>query len=240
MFQKIAIANRSTVVTDDQLKPIVVALQKQVDNDFSKFWGMHAELVFVGLAEKPDPDAWMLGVFDNSDQAGALGYHDLTAQGQPLGKVFAQTDIAFGSSLSVTISHELLEMMADPDIDLCVFSQTSDAGGQLYAFEVCDAVEDDSLGYLIDGILVSDFVTPAWFETFAKTADFDFLHHVTAPFELAINGYIGIYPIPNSGGWSQQNGPTSDSRMAARRASLGSRRERRRTPRDKWVRSTVA
>jgi hypothetical protein len=239
MFQKIAIVNRSTVVVDAALKPIVVALQKQVDGDFSKFWGMHADLVFVGLAEKPDPDAWMLGIFDNSDQAGALGYHDLTAQGQPLGKVFAQTDIAFGSSLSVTISHELLEMMADPDINLCVFVQSSDADGQLVAFEVCDAVEDDSLGYTIDGVLVSDFVTPAWFETFATHADFDFLRHVTAPFELAVNGYIGIYPIPNSGGWSQLNGPTSNARMAARRAYLGSRRERRRTPRDRWIKSTI-
>ena len=30
-------------------------------------------------------------VLDTSDQAGALGYHDVTPQGLPLGKVFAKT-----------------------------------------------------------------------------------------------------------------------------------------------------
>jgi hypothetical protein len=238
MFQKIVIANRSTVVDDAKLLPIVTALQKQVTNDFAKFYGMQADLEFAGLKDAADPAAWMLGIFDNSDQAGALGYHDLTAAGLPMGKVFAETDLEFGSSLSVTISHELLEMLADPDVDLTVFVQRTDLDGQIYAYEVCDAVEDDSLGYTIDGILVSDFVLPTWFQTFAKGVDFDFLRHVAAPFQLAPNGYIGAYPIPNSGGWTQLTGPSSDQRLA-RRPHVGSRRERRRTPRSKWVKSTA-
>jgi len=36
--------------------------------------------------------------------------------------------------------------------------------GKIYALEVCDAVESDKLGYEIDGVMVSDFITPAWFE----------------------------------------------------------------------------
>jgi hypothetical protein len=34
------------------------------------------------------PKTWLIGVFDNSDQAGVLGYHDLTEDGLPLAKVF--------------------------------------------------------------------------------------------------------------------------------------------------------
>jgi len=35
---------------------------------------------------------------------------------------------------------------------------------EIHALEACDAVESDKLGYEIDGVMVSDFITPAWFE----------------------------------------------------------------------------
>ena len=60
-------------------------------------------------------------------------------------------------------------MLADPWINWC--AQGTD--GKIYALEVCDAVESDKLGYEIDGVMVSDFITPAWFEpTRADRVDF--------------------------------------------------------------------
>ena len=38
---------------------------------------------------------------DNSDQAGALAYHDLTNEGLPLSKVFVKTIQADNASVSV-------------------------------------------------------------------------------------------------------------------------------------------
>jgi len=234
----IAIFNSSKVVSDTQLAPMVAALQKQVTRDFAPIWGIDANVVFVPKGGKVDPTYWQLGIFDNSDQAGALGYHDITAAGQPLGKVFAETDIQFGSSLSVTISHELLEMLGDPDINLCVFVQSTDTAGIIYAYEVGDPVEDDSLGYLIDGVLVSDFVYPSWFESFRVNGPFDKQNKVTKPFQLLAGGYIGVYQVPNSGGWTQLT-PDAKARLYRNRAKLGSRRERRKTPRDQWQKSEV-
>ena len=105
---------------------------------------------------------WWLVILDDSDQAGALGYHDLTPDGLPIGKIFAASDLKAGDSWSVTASHELLEMLADPNINLTVFVQDADTTGTLYAYEVCDACEDDSFGYKINSnVLVSDFVYPA-------------------------------------------------------------------------------
>ena len=54
---------------------------------------------------------------DDSDQAGALGYHDLTSAGLPMGKVFARTDLQNNLSWTVTVSHELLEILGDPMIN---------------------------------------------------------------------------------------------------------------------------
>jgi hypothetical protein len=88
-------------------------------------------------------------------------FHDLTAAGQPLGQVFARTTLDEGGLWTVTFSHEMLEMLADPNINLCAFDEDA---RRLYAYEVCDAVEADALGYEIDGVTVSDFVLDSWFE----------------------------------------------------------------------------
>jgi len=231
MPQKIDIINASTVLKDSQIELIMAALQTQVSRDFSAAWGLDADLKFVPTGTAPDamdPEAWQLVVLDNSDQAGALGYHDFTSQGLPIGKVFAGTDIQYGNSWMVTISHELLEMLADPEINLCAM-----VDGKLYAYEACDAVEDDALAYRVDNVLLSDFVWPSWFAPTAK-GPYDQAGHVSKPLELAPGGYISVMNVYGFG-WKQVNG---DPSMQTVRAPVGSRRERRTAPRELFRRST--
>ncbi len=165
----IAISNISTCVSDSQLEAVLPALQKQVSNDFKAYWDLDCTLTFLSKDKPLTAGWWQIVVSDRPTQAGALGYHEMSALGTPLGKVFAGLDIETGSSWSVTLSHELLEMLADPWINWCAMGSDS----RIYALEVCDAVESDRLGYKIDDVLVSDFITPAWFEpTEADRLDF--------------------------------------------------------------------
>jgi len=124
-----------------------------------------------------------------------LGYHELSSHGTPLGKVFAGLDMRLGTSWTVTLSHELLEMLADPWINWC--AQSPD--GKIYALEVCDAVESDESGYEIDGVLLSDFVTPAWFEP-TEADRVDFKQRVSCTLELAPGGYMSIFDPGKVGG----------------------------------------
>jgi hypothetical protein len=235
---KISVINRSTVVKDADVKPAVAALQKQVHHDFSPIWGIDADLAVVPKGTHPSPGSWWLVILDNSDQAGALGYHDLTSEGMPLGKVFAKTVAQFGDKWTVTASHELLEMLGDPDINMTAFVQDSNSSGRLYAYEVCDACELDSDGYAIDGIRVSDFVYPAWFESFRKKGSTQFNHGKTIhkPFELLPGGYIGVFDVGSGSGWQQITAEREQPLYRAR-PKVGSRRERRRTRRDHWLTS---
>lgn len=237
---KIAVINASIVLKDAQVKAAVPALQTQVHRDFAPAWGIDADLTFVPKDSKPAPGAWWLVILDNSDQAGTLGYHDLTKQGLPLGKVFAGSDIKLGYQWTVTASHELLEMLADPDINLTAFVESSDKAGILYAYEVCDACEADEFGYKIDGTLVSDFVYPAWFESFRKkgSTQFDYGKRITKPFQLLKGGYIGVYDVKAGEGWHQITAEAGPYRYVIR-PDIGSRRERRRTPRHQWLKSRV-
>lgn len=235
MRPTVAIVNASHAMANADAEAIVRALQVQVDRDFDAWYGT-ATLVFTPFGSKPAADTWQLVLLDNSDAAGALGYHDVTKAGLPLGKAFVGSDLQYGYKPSVTISHELLEMLADPAINTTVFVQSSAVHGRLYAYEVCDAVEADALGYDIDGVTVSDFVTPHWFAPFPGE-QYSLRKNVTAPFQLAAGGYIGIYDVWGRG-WRQE---TADTIPGTPNAStytkpandyrsfphLGSRRERR-------------
>ncbi len=223
----IAITNASTVLSDAQVEAVLPALQKQVSDDFKAYWEQDCTLIFLRHDQPLTAGWWQITITDNPDQAGALGYHELTSQGTPLGKVFAKLDIQTGSSWTVTLSHELLEMLADPWINWCAMGSDS----KIYALEVCDAVEADALGYEINGVLVSDFITPAWYEP--NCADrLDYKQHVSKQLELARGGYISV--LDPMSGWTQidANGDRGP------RIVPGSRRQRRKLIRPAWRMST--
>lgn len=225
----VSIINESTKAADTDVQKWTAAWQKQVTNDFAPVWGADAELVFVPAGQKPDPTTFWLVGLDNSDQAGALGYHDLTPQGLPIGKFFIGTDLQYGYNPSVTGSHELLEMLGDPGINKVY--QGPD--GNFYAGEVADAPEADQYGYVIDGVTVSDFVYPSWFGGVVSTP-YDHQGTIKGPLQLLPGGYIGVW-TPNTG-WTQKTAETVSARHAyTTRPQVGSRRERRRVGQDAWV-----
>ena len=235
---QISVINERTVLTDADVIPVVVALQQQVTNDFRPIWGTDAELKMVPQGEPAPIETWQLVILDDSDQADALGYHDLTPDGLPQGKIFAASDLKVGTSWSVTASHELLEMLADPNINLTAFVQDANTTGTLYAYEVCDACEDDSLGYQINNILVSDFVYPAWFESFRAqgSTQFDRMNKIQSPLELLPGGYIGVFSVTDGTGWQQQTAEKIPLNLR-QRGHVGSRRERRTISRTQWLTS---
>ena len=232
----ISILNESNVVTDDEVIEATADLQTQVSRDFAEAWGIEAQLTFVPRNSQPAEGSWWLVILDNSDQAGALGYHDTTNEGLPLGKVFAATDKQEGTNWTVTASHELLEMLADPGINLAALIQ-SNGSGMLYAYEVADACEADNYGYNIGNTLVSDFVYPAWFESFTPAgARLDKQGYIDKPLQILPGGYISVLDLASSSGWQQTTGEKALASYSSR-ARVGSRRERRRTPRPAWLKS---
>jgi hypothetical protein len=231
---KVAVLNRSTVLSDSEVHAISSALQKAVSRDFAGVWGIDASMSFVQRGAKTGwQGRWNLLVLDDSDTANALGYHDVTPEGLPLGKVFAGTDAKYGAKVSVTFAHELFEMLLDPWISLCAEDSRR---GVFVAYEASDAVEADELAYDVDGVPVSDFVTPAFFDPTARGRAgerFSFCEHVHAPFELAPGGYESVY-VPGRG-WTQRTARMAqDGELSSDRPRVGSRRERRAAGVDRW------
>jgi hypothetical protein len=262
----IAITNESTAVSDADVQACMAALQAQVDNDFGPAYDLNkVSLVWLPKGSPVPIGTWQLVFADNSDQAGALGYHETTENGDPIGFAFVADDIADGTSWTVTASHELLEMLGDPDIQTCETQDLSDGSSVLRMKEVCDVCEDDSLGYypkkdaagnlfmLSNGkpVDASDFVLPAyWNQNAPAGSKFDFLGHVTAPLQILPGGYIGELQIPASVAWQQVTPRMLPSNIVPGTLVPGeiipggkaikpfNRRARRAIPDAKWQRSS--
>jgi hypothetical protein len=181
----IACINKATVDLGVPFDKLTAALQKCYDQHFVPVWGYPVKLYNTTT---PKPSDWRFIYFDDADTAGALGYHDLTDQGQPISKIFVKTTQENKELVSVTACHELFEMAIDPIANL--WAEAAD--GTEYAYEMSDPVEEDT--FLVDGVAMSNFVHPAWFEPFKHPAGtkFDHLGLLTKPFSMTKGGYMII------------------------------------------------
>ena len=195
------------------LDRLLVTLQKFLDTIFVPVWGTPARLVRTTGFRK---GAWALAFLDDADVANALGYHDLTPDGLPFSKVFVRTTVAAGQKVSVTACHELAEMLVDPAINLA----STGPSNRFYAYETADAVEEQE--FRLDGIPMSDFVFPSWFEIFRKpgSTQFDHMKKVSRPFQILRGGYM---PVFVNGKWTQVFGSRAKQRRFAREDRRGHR-----------------
>ena len=209
----IACFNQATVPLGVDFDKLVATLQQFLDQIFVPVWGTPASLVKTTGFRK---GAWALAFLDAADVANALGYHDLTPDGLPLSKVFVRTTLGAGQKVSVTAGHELAEMMVDPAINLC----STGPNNRMYAYETADAVEEEE--FQLNGVALSDFVYPSWFEIFRKPGStrFDHLNKVNRPFQILPGGYM---PVFVNGKWTQIFGSKAKAERFAREDRRGHR-----------------
>jgi hypothetical protein len=230
---QLAVINESTAVADADVQKMLPAFTQQWNKDLLPVWGVDpATFTFVPKSKKPASGAWWLVFLDDSDQADALAYHDLTNEGLPISKVFVKTIVSAKESVSVGATHELCEMAVDPWLN----SAYQDPKGTFWAGEVADPVESDQYGYKIGAILVTDFVTPNWFAHQHATKAIDLKSHANAAFEVLSGGYAQKFD-PDSG-WVQVTGAQA-AKSAQAHAAKGSRRERRARQWKNWQKSAV-
>ena len=107
-----------------------------------------------------------------------------------MSKVFVRTTLADGQKVSVTAAHELAEMLVDPGVQLGAIGPD---GQTWYAYEMSDAVEREE--FTVNGIAMSNFVYPAWFEAFRRpgSARFDHLGTCKRAFEIRPGGYMPVF-----------------------------------------------
>ncbi|MGZ5874028.1 MAG: hypothetical protein ACXWKP_18155 [Bradyrhizobium sp.] len=212
---RIACINKAETGLGVPLAQLTAALQKCYDEHFLPVWGYPVKLYNT---DKPKPSDWQFIYFDTADQAGALGYHDLTEKGQPISKIFVKTTLDDHQLVSVTACHELFEMVIDPIANL--WAQATNRTE--YAYEMCDPVEEDT--FKVNGIEMSNFLHPAWFEPFKHPpgTKFDHLGLLKKPFSMTKGGYM---IIRRNGRVKEKFGSLAKARRFAKENRRGHRSE---------------
>ena len=92
---QIAVLNESTAIADADVRAMLPAFSHQWNVDLQPIWGVgEANFTFVPKDQSPAPGTWWVVFLENSDQADALAYHDLTNQELPICKVFVRSILA--------------------------------------------------------------------------------------------------------------------------------------------------
>lgn len=198
----ISVINFSPALTDQDVQEAIRALNRQVTEDFAPVWGsahslrLHAPSFDPAhpdsLAEEPVRGEGVIYLVEEPSLPGALGYHDRNTRAVPVGFVF----ILNPSDWTVTLSHEVLELILDPTANIFVPGPDprNPSNIVLHTYEVCDAVERTS--YEIDGVRVSNFLTKSYFTIGEETGTRnDFLGLGVPSFGVTPNSHIAFFDL---------------------------------------------
>jgi hypothetical protein len=199
----LALVSLTPQINASDLALTAAALQKQITRDLGPLWGLDATIsAFPDLQSVP-VGYWPITISADAqiDQNNDEGYHWSDTANLPFAIV------KYDPTWQLTSSHEMCEMLVDPYGYKTITSDCIPPGqGRVnYLVEVCDPCEDASFGYTVDGILMSDFYTPNYFDPVSSPATrYSFTGAVTTPKQVLKNGYL-TWNDPSAGKWMQAN-----------------------------------
>ncbi|WP_440964025.1 hypothetical protein ACL58G_29435 [Massilia sp. GER05] len=236
---QVTIANLGGI-DDATLQRTVAAIQLQVDQHLVPEWRCPGILTARRMAHS-DVAASVAGTTDaviylanqaNDPLTGLepiVGIHRDAGQDKPYGFVYLDKCAEYKEDWSVTLSHEVLELLVDPTAVLTVDDQSGVvARGTKVALEVCDPVQGTP--YKIGDICVANFVNRAFFGMLGQSKDMNYRGIPQKPYMPLPDGYVQDTDTTGYS-WPRWGAEDSDAQQAARAALGPYRRNARRAAR---------
>jgi hypothetical protein len=177
------------------VQAVAAALNVQVMRDLSQYWNIQANVRFLPNAAKLPAGVWPVQLVEHLPP-GEGGFH-LDKHNQPYAKVIAT---AGSDGWTVAASHETIEMLVDPYGNKLQSSRAIEiVGGNIkegsgefeYLVEACDPCEADNYAYSIQGVAMSDFLTPHFYDPVVTPGTrYSFGGNIKAPRQILPGGYI--------------------------------------------------
>jgi hypothetical protein len=196
--RNLALVADTKKITPSQLTKVAAALQKQATRDFGPLWDIQANVSGFARLQDVPTDYWPVIVRDDIKTPGAAGVHE-DKNRQPFALV------QFSDAWSLTASHETLEMLADPFGNRLVAGNSPKRGqGRVnFLVEVCDPSEDQQFAYTVNGVTVSDFYTPHFFDPVSESSvRYSYTGAVKGPRTILQGGYLS-WGVPETNEWFQ-------------------------------------
>lgn len=195
----IAIVSDSSSVSLSEITRVSAALQRQVQSHFGPLWDIQSTVDAFERLEDVPIDYWPVIIRDDINVPGAAGIH-IDKDGHPFALV------QYSNGWSLTTSHEVLEMLCDPYGNRVKAGPSPKPGqGRVnFLVEVCDPSESVEYSYTINGVIVSDFYTPSYFDQMVTPgARYSWTGTIKKPLEVLPGGYISWHD-PVSDEWYQE------------------------------------
>jgi hypothetical protein len=199
LTRHVALVTEESKITMRELSATAAALQKQATRDLGPIWDVQATVTAFEKLEDLPLDYWPVIVKDDIGDPSAAGYHE-DQNGQPYSLV------QYSAGWSLTASHEACEMLVDPFGRRLIAGESPVAGQGRVRFlvEVCDPCEADQFAYNINGIKVSDFYTPHYFEPTASAGvRYSFTNALKQPKQVLKGGYLSWYVQQTKTWWQE-------------------------------------
>jgi hypothetical protein len=198
LIRQVALVTDTPRVSFSAVSRVGAALQKQATRDLAPIWEVKATVDSFATLDDVPVGYWPI-IITEEDLGNAAGIHE-DKEGQPFALV------KFDNGWSLTASHECLEMLVDPFGNRIIAgpSPMMDQGRVEFLVEVCDPSEDTPFAYRVNGIVVSDFYTPNYFDPGVATGvRYSFTGAIKAPRQVLKNGYLSWHE-PISDHWFQE------------------------------------
>ncbi len=204
---QIGLVDKTGSLDTDLVQAVAAALNVQVTRDLPQFWNLQATVLHLANASKIPSGVWPVQLVKTlpPDEG---GFH-LDKHNQPYAEVIASPD---NDGWTIAASHETIEMLVDPAGNRLQSSRSMEIDGTKikdgasefeYLVEACDPCEADNFAYSIQGVAVSDFLTPHFYDPVAASGTrYSFTGAITAPRQVLNGGYIS-FVNQATGDWQQ-------------------------------------
>jgi hypothetical protein len=177
----------------DELTRVASALTLQLQRDVQPIWHVNASVSALADPASIPPGVWPVFILDKLPP-GEGGVH-LTAHHQPYAKIVK------GNTWTLDASHEIIEMVVDPQASRLQAANAIRVGGPTgfedapgkfeYLVEACDPCEDQNFSYLVDDVMVSDFLTPHFYDPVVSSGvRYSFTGAIQQPRQVLQGGYL--------------------------------------------------
>jgi len=194
---QVGLVDKTGKIDKQLLQETAAAISIQITRDLSPIWNVQATLQYL-----PSPNNIPVGVWPVFLVAklppGEGGFH-LDKKNQPYAEVIGTPD---SDDWTIDASHEIVEMLVDPMGNRLQTSRAieisgngvKDTTGEFdYLVEACDPCEANNYAYSINGIAVSDFITPHFYDPVATSGtNYSFGGNIKAPRQVLPGGYISF------------------------------------------------
>jgi hypothetical protein len=225
LTDNVALVSLTREISTRDLMRVAAAVQKQVTRDFTPAWGLRATVdAFEELRDVPSDYHPVLLFGDPDELMGRLEFlvGDVKAarlveqfEGNRLGGIhlnaFTRQPFALvpvSDDWSVTVSHETLEMIADPfgnRLIAAAHPTNPEAERVKYLLEVCDPCQ--AIWYPVNGEKMADFYTPRYFDPVRNPAAlYSFTGALRRPLDLVEGGYLTWIDPGDSGLYQLRSG----------------------------------